>query len=269
MVMVIGGDVMRPRCRVSGVPVSPAARSVSGGLTVAIIAVAICVAVPAGARATEAAASCSPARAPSKSIAWRAYVPPSTPVRARPFGPASRARLTLFAASRLVLASTRGRNGRCLIEVRLDRRPNTAHGWVDAARVRLTPTRWRIEVVRAARRATLLHAGRAVARWSVVVGAPATPTPTGLFALQASYRTPPSSFEGTWILALTAHSDVLSTFAGGDGQVALHGRGGPSLSDPLGTAASHGCIRFDNHAIGSIVRRIGRHRLPGVPVAIR
>ncbi len=257
---------MRPRCLVSGVPVSPAARSVSGALTVAI---ATCVVLAAGAPAAEAATSCSQARAPSRSVAWRAYVPPSTPVRARPFSPASRARLTLLGAWRLVLASARGRGGACLIEVRMDQRPNTAHGWVDAERVRLTPTRWRIQVVRRARRATLLHAGRAVAHWPVVVGAPATPTPKGLFALQASYRTSPSSFEGAWILALTAHSDVLFTFAGGDGQVALHGRGGPSLSDPLGTAASHGCIRFDNHAISSIVRRIGRHRLPGVPVAIR
>jgi lipoprotein-anchoring transpeptidase ErfK/SrfK len=235
----------------------------------AIAIVATCVALLTGTPAAGAATSCSPAKAPSPSIAWRAYVPPSTPLRARPSSPVSRARLTLFSAWRLVLASARGRNGTCLIEVRLDRRPNTAHGWIDATRVRLTPTRWRIDISRAARRATLRHAGRAVARWPVVVGAPATPTPTGLFALQASYRSPPTSFEGNWILALTAHSNVLSTFAGGDGQVALHGRGGPSLSDPLGTAASHGCIRFDNQAISSIVRRIGRHRLPGVPVVIR
>ena len=108
-----------------------------------------------------------------------------------------------------------------------------------------------------------------MARWKVVVGKPSTPTPTGLFAIQASYRTPAASFEGRWILSLTAHSDVLSSFDGGDGQVALHGRGGASLVDPLGTAASHGCVRFDNRAIGTIVRRIGRARLPGVPVAIR
>jgi lipoprotein-anchoring transpeptidase ErfK/SrfK len=235
----------------------------------AIAAVVAGVALLAGPSRSAAAASCSPAKAPTRSTAWRAYIPPSTPIRDRPSSPASRARLTLLPAWRLVLASAHRRNGTCLIEVRLDRRPNTAHGWVDASRLRLTPTRWRIEVVRAARRATLRHAGHAVARWPVVVGAPTTPTPTGLFALQASYRTPPSSFEGAWILALTAHSDILSTFDGGDGQIALHGRGGPALQDPLGTAASHGCIRFDNHAISIIVRRIGRDRLPGVPVAIR
>jgi lipoprotein-anchoring transpeptidase ErfK/SrfK len=216
-----------------------------------------------------AAAACSPAKAPTRATAWRAYVPPSTPIRGRPAGSAAKAPLTLVPAWRLVLGSARGRDGACLLEVRLGQRPNTAHGWVAASRVRLAPTRWRIEIARATRRATLRRSGRVVARWRVVVGAPATPTPAGLFALQASYRTSPASFEGSWVLALTAHSDVLSTFAGGDGQVALHGRGGPSLLDPLGTAASHGCIRFDNHAISSVVRRIGREQLPGVPVAIR
>jgi hypothetical protein len=102
----------------------------------------------------------------------------------------------------------------------------------------------------------------------VVVGTPATPTPPGLFAIQASYRSPPGSFYGARILALTAHSDVLATFDGRDGRVALHGRGGASLTDPLGTAASHGCVRFDDRAIDAIVHRIGRAALPGVPVAI-
>jgi lipoprotein-anchoring transpeptidase ErfK/SrfK len=114
----------------------------------------------------------------------------------------------------------------------------------------------------------LRDAGRAVARWQVVVGKPATPTPGGLFAIQDSYRSPAGSFDGSWILTLTAHSDVLKRFDGGDGRVALHGRGGASLADPLGSAASHGCIRLDNHAIAEIVRRIGRAHLPGVPVEV-
>ena len=215
-----------------------------------------------------AATRCTPATAPNHASAWRAYVPPSTPVRPRPAASATRAPVTLDGAWLLVLATARGPDGACLLQVRLDRRPNTAHGWVAANRVRLARTRWRIEISRARRRAVLRHAGRAVARWPVVVGAPATPTPPGLFALQASYRSPATSFEGTWILALTAHSQILATFDGGDGRVALHGRGPTSLGDPLGSAASHGCIRFDNHAIGAIVRHVGRSGLPGIPVAV-
>jgi len=57
-------------------------------------------------------------------------------------------------------------------------------------------------------------------------------------------------------MPLTAHSDVLQRFAGGDGQIALHGRGGASLLDPLGTARSHGCIRLADSAIGWIATHV-------------
>ena len=40
-----------------------------------------------------------------------------------------------------------------------------------------------------------------------------------------------------------------STSVGGPGRVAIHGRDGASLSDPLGSARSHGCIRIDNTSI--------------------
>jgi len=221
----------------------------------------------AGSASAGAPAACPRHAAPSRASALRVWVPGGTPVRTRLAEPVDRAPATLYGSWRLVLRAHPTAHG-CLLRVRLDRRPNTAHGWVAAERVVVRRTRWRIEVARAERRATLLRDGRAVGRWRVVVGKPSTPTPRGLFAIQAGYRTPASSFAGAWILALSAHSEVLTTFEGGDGQVALHGRGGASLSDPLGTAASHGCVRFDNRAIGAIVRRVGRANLPGTPVAI-
>jgi len=155
-----------------------------------------------------------------------------------------------------------------MVQVRLDSRPNNARGWLARSRVVLTRTPWRIEISRARRRATLRYAGRTAARWRVVVGKPWTPTPAGLFAIQDSFRSPPGSVAGAWILTLTVHSQALATYDGGDVRVALHGRGGASVLDPLGSAASHGCIRFDNNAIGEIVRRVGRDHLPGVPVQI-
>ena len=57
---------------------------------------------------------------------------------------------------------------------------------------------------------------------------------------------------------------MLNTFQGGDGRVALHGRGGRSLRDPLGSASSHGCIRLSNSAINWIAS-IAR---PGTPVVV-
>ena len=64
-------------------------------------------------------------------------------------------------------------------------------------------------------------------------------------------------------LALSARSNVLEQFAGGPGQIGLHGL--MNVGGVLGTAASHGCVRLDNAAMRWLVLRIG----PGVPVTIR
>ena len=106
-------------------------------------------------------------------------------------------------------------------------------------------------------------------RTSVVIGAPITPTPQGLFSIVGVWRWNPADFLGSYILPLTAHSNVLQEFGGGDGRVGIHGRGGASLLDPLGSARSHGCIRLSNKAINWIVRKVGAHGLPGVPVRVR
>ena len=87
----------------------------------------------------------------------------------------------------------------------------------------------------------------------------------GRFAIYEIARQPdPFGFLGPVALHLTAHSDVLDNFGGGPGRVALHGRGGASLLDPLGSAASHGCIRVDS---GPVAWLAGKVR-PGVPVTI-
>jgi lipoprotein-anchoring transpeptidase ErfK/SrfK len=113
-----------------------------------------------------------------------------------------------------------------------------------------------------------LRAGRLARRLSVVIGAPATPTPTGLFSITGAWRSQPNAFLGSWILPLTAHSDALQEFDGGDGTVGIHGRGGASLLDPLGSARSHGCIRLANSAIDWLVHTIGAAELAGTPVSV-
>ena len=102
----------------------------------------------------------------------------------------------------------------------------------------------------------------------MVVGKPSTPTPPGLFSIIGAWPSSPNAFLGTWILPLTAHSDALQQFDGGDGTVGIHGRGGASLLDPLGSAASHGCIRVANASIDWLVRSIGVGALPGIPVQV-
>jgi lipoprotein-anchoring transpeptidase ErfK/SrfK len=124
-------------------------------------------------------------------------------------------------------------------------------------------------VSRRARTISVYRDGDLRRRFRVVIGAPPTPTPGGLFSVHGVWRSNPGAFLGSYIVPLTAHSDVLQEFGGGDGRVGIHGRGGSSLLDPLGAARSHGCIRLANAAIEWIVRRVGAGGLPGIPVRVR
>jgi lipoprotein-anchoring transpeptidase ErfK/SrfK len=134
--------------------------------------------------------------------------------------------------------------------------------------VLLRPTAWSIDVSLATRTLTVLRAGRVARRFPVVIGAPATPTPTGLFSIIGAWRSRPNAFLGSWILPLTAHSNTLREFDGGDGTVGIHGRGGTSLVDPLGSARSHGCVRLTNVAIEWLVHSIGAAQIAGTPVRV-
>jgi hypothetical protein len=154
------------------------------------------------------------------------------------------------------------------VKVRLPTRPNGGAGWIDSARLIIRPTSWRIWISLATRTVTVDHAGTAARRFKAVIGSRATPTPTGLFSILGVWRSEPDAFLGSWILALTAHSAVLREFDGGDGLIAVHGRGGSSLRDPLGSARSHGCIRLANAAIDWLVQTIGPAQLPGTPVSV-
>jgi hypothetical protein len=77
-----------------------------------------------------------------------------------------------------------------------------------------------------------------------------------------------TDFLDSWVLTLSAHSNVLQAFDGGDANVGIHGRGGSSLLDPLGSARSHGCIRLANNSIDWLVHTIGRNQVPGTPIQI-
>jgi lipoprotein-anchoring transpeptidase ErfK/SrfK len=213
---------------------------------------------------------------PGPSVSWRAALFSRTPIHARiPVrGRPARVKMSRTAVGPghapwlLVLRGKKDRKGRCWVRLRLPWRPNAAAAWVRARRVHLRPTRWRLAISLATRKVVLYRAGKRALRTSVVIGAPATPTPNGLFSITDVWRWNPYDFLGSYILPLTAHSHVLQEFGGGDGRVGIHGRGGESLLAPLGSLASHGCIRLPNRAIESIVRLVGSDGLPGIPVRI-
>ena len=165
-----------------------------------------------------------------------------TGTRARTFvGPAQASWL-------LVLDAARTRSGRCWVQLRVPWRPNDASGWVDASQVILRPNAWRIVVSTADRSLSVYRRGRLVRRVPVVVGKPSTPTPEGLFSIIGAWPSPPNAFLGSWILPLTAHSDVLGNSTGATA---------PSVS--MGAAARACSIRSGRRvamgASGSITRR--------------
>lgn len=146
--------------------------------------------------------------------------------------------------------------------VLLTSRPNTAAGWVPDEAVRVTRTPYRVAVRLGTRKLQLFKAGKVVGSWTVSVGTPTNPTPTGRFAVSEIVKqAKPNGFYGTYIITLSAHSLNLSEFDGGDGRVALHGTNRASL---LGQAVSHGCVRLSN----PVATKLGRTVPPGAPVDI-
>ena len=145
------------------------------------------------------------------------------------------------------------------IQIQLAKRPNGTKAWVPEDAVDLRKTKTWIRVSTAKRTVQVLVGGVKKKSFRVAVGTGGTPTPKGLFAILDPV--PTNGQLGPYILVLTAHSNVLKTFAGGDGIVGIHGW--PS-SSVLGQAVSHGCVRM---ARGD-VRALVKYAKAGIPVEI-
>jgi lipoprotein-anchoring transpeptidase ErfK/SrfK len=154
------------------------------------------------------------------------------------------------------------RQGVAWLLVMLPGRPNGTRGWIEQSGTRPGSTSWRVVVRTASRSVLVYQRGMLVRTFAAVVGKPSTPTPHGAFFVEESVRMPAGSAGGPFGLALNAHSDVLRTFEGGTGQIAIHGMA--ELSGAIGTASSHGCIRLADRDI----RWLAAHIAPGVPVEI-
>lgn len=161
----------------------------------------------------------------------------------------------------LVVGEHTDAKGADWLELLLPSRPNGSTGWIRANAALLSDEPYEIRISTRSRKLQLLRRGRTMLETGVVIGAAATPTPHGRFAIYDRYRT--STALAPFILELTAHSNVLHEFAGGPGRVAIHGMQGP-LRAPVGTARSHGCIRVPGAALKAIARVV---RL-GTPVRI-
>lgn len=163
----------------------------------------------------------------------------------------------------LLVQDARVVDGRAYVKVLLKRMPAGASGWIRADRVKLARTFRRVVVDLSDRTVTLQSHGRTRFRARVIVGAKKTPTPTGLFAADAPVDLPGGNELGRRILAITAYSRALARYQGGIPQIAFHEY--EQLGAPLGTAASHGCVRMARATLAKLRREVPR----GTPVLIR
>jgi lipoprotein-anchoring transpeptidase ErfK/SrfK len=154
------------------------------------------------------------------------------------------------------------RDGAVWLRVMLPGRPNETQGWIEQRGTQRAATSWRMVVRTTSRRLLVYHHGRLVRSISVSVGKPSTPTPHGQFFVEERVRMPVGSAGGPFALALNAHSDVLRTYDGGSGQIAIHGIA--NLKGAIGTASSHGCVRLADRDIRWLAARIA----PGVLVRV-
>ena len=153
-------------------------------------------------------------------------------------------------------------NGHRWFLVRLPGRPNGRTGWITRRATVTWRTPWHVVVDTSTRRVSVYRRGRGIREFKAVVGRFFTPTPVGDFFVEESIRLSPRAVGAPFALALSARSTVYQEFAGGPGQIALHGL--KNVGGRPGTAVSHGCVRLDTAAMKWLVRRIG----PGVPVTI-
>lgn len=146
-----------------------------------------------------------------------------------------------------------GRRGDWL-HVRLPVRPNGSRGWVRRRDVTLALTKYRIVIDVRRHRLTLFKLGRAVDHERIATGGSVTPTPSGRYFITDLLRPPdPHGLYGPFAFGTSAFSPVLTNFAGGPGQIGLHGTDTPTV---LGTDVSHGCIRVSNRTIRSFAKRL-------------
>ncbi len=163
-----------------------------------------------------------------------------------------------------LLLSVIGRQGTGWLQVRYAQRPNGSTAWVRATDVQLGRVDNRVQVQIGARRLLVFkgHSGQELFSAPVAVGSAATPTPTGEFYVDVIVEVDhPSGPYGPYQFSVSGFSEVLRSFGGGQGQIALHGTNRPDL---IGQAISNGCVRLANADLVTLLT----HVRAGSPVEI-
>lgn len=147
-------------------------------------------------------------------------------------------------------------------EVALPIRPNGSTGWVEADDVKVRENGATVHIDLATRTLTVLADGAVTLQTSVAIGAGDTPTPVGdFYVTDLVQNDDPTGAYGPYALGLSGHSETLTEFGGGDGQIGVHGTNDPSS---IGRDVSHGCIRLPNDLIAQLAASLPL----GTPVRI-
>jgi lipoprotein-anchoring transpeptidase ErfK/SrfK len=144
------------------------------------------------------------------------------------------------------------------VEVRMAQRPNETTTWVRTSDVTLASDPYRIVINLTTKHLQLQKNGKPIADLPAGIGTTDDPTPTGHYFV-AFVAAPPSPGYGAFILATSAHSNVITDFDNsGDAITAIHGPlGADGAIGTTGARVSHGCIRL--HAADLL-------QLQGVPM---
>lgn len=134
------------------------------------------------------------------------------------------------------------------VQVLLPSKPASSSGWIRAADVERAVTPYVIEVHLGSRTLELIRDGETVGEWTVGIGGPETPTPTGRTFLLGAFSDANQDYSPVF-LPLGTHSPTLDTFGGGPGTVAIHGW---PTDDAFGEATSNGCIRVPQDALDEL-----------------
>jgi lipoprotein-anchoring transpeptidase ErfK/SrfK len=218
---------------------------------------------PTGAGAPGADSATQSAETPVPAASAVAVLDSDVAVHAAPGGPATATVTTTtpLGTPRVLRVMAASPDGEWL-QVRVPARPNNSDGWIAADDVEVRAVRHHITVDLSDRELVLFEDGVEVLTATVGVGTPENPTPTGQFFLTDKLSTYPQGAYGSFAFGIAAWSLSLSEFAGGDGQIGLHGTNRPDL---LGQEVSHGCVRVANDVIEALAAELPL----GVPVDIR
>jgi lipoprotein-anchoring transpeptidase ErfK/SrfK len=134
------------------------------------------------------------------------------------------------------------------LNVLLPIRPNGASGWINASDVTLGTSDYEIRIELGAHKLTLFKLGQPILESGTVNGKEKTPTPPGQFYITdpVDLQKNPNTGYGLYALGISGYSDVLTSFKGGPGQLAVHGTSNPG---EVGSDISNGCVRVPNDII--------------------